>query len=291
MNISQPANISSNYATRLNKDIVLFGQLPSAIAQLLCETIEPPAEDASSRDNQTGSQIFQGSPAAVVSVPFPAAVNDLQRYHRSLVDHVFSLIKEVTVKSVIHLSRLGAHRPDKTGPILGCYEMERHLNWLRNPSLLHLRCGFFPDEVIKHLFLLPEEGRIMSLLSPTTPIPVSDPGAIARYVTAFSKTSARTGKFVEQPEPALFFTVEKMMEYLMDSTGEQLNYQQLSAGEAIQLYLQRGYGQGMALYWCELFDHLNMDQNLLYKKSSTIGDSAAFADLFGKVLSRQWIED
>lgn len=278
--------MSSICITRLKNDCVLFGQLPSAIEQTLGEDIDPSVEDVLSQGSLISSQILQGSQSAFVMVPFPLAVNDVHRYHRDLAEDVFSVIKENPLKRIIHLSRLGAHRPDKTGPILGCYEMERQLNWLREPSLLHLRCGFFPDEVIDHLFLLPEEGRVMSLLSPTTPVPVSDPGLVGRYITSSLEITAKTGQFIEQPGPAVFFTVEKMLKYLVDSKGEQVNYRQLSPGEAMQLYIQKGYGRGAAQCWCELFQQLNMDHSLLCAASGVSEQSAGFAELFGKILSR-----
>lgn len=273
--------------TRHTKDVVFFGQLPSAIEQLFSKGIDPPAKDCSNQDLLISSQIPEESQSLLVNVPFPLAVKDVTHYHRSLADTVFSVIKDNPLEYIIHLSRLGAHRPDKTGPIQGCYEMERQLNWLGEPSLLHLRCGFFPEEVLEHIFLLPKEGKMMSLLSPQAPVAVSDPGSISRQLLATLKSPVKAGKFVKQPEPAVFFTIENMLEYLLDTMGEQLDYRQLSLREATQLYMQRGYGPSVAQCWSELFQHLNEDHNLLYDGSSGSGDSASFAELFGKILSEQ----
>ena len=280
--------MSATGFTKFTKDVFLFGQLPSAIEQLLCKGSDPHSEYASSQDSLISSQLEQESQSALVNIPFPLAVDDVSHYHRNQAENVFSASKNSPLKRIIHVSRLGAHRPDKTGPILGCYEMERQLNWLRDPSLLHLRCGFFPDEVIDHLFLVPENGSIVSLLSPTTPVPVADPGKISQYIFSALEIPAKTGKFIEQPEPAVFFTIEKMLKCLVDSKGEQVNYRQLSPREAIQFYTQKGYGRGAAQCWCELFQELNMDHRLLYDASGISRQSASFDELFGKILSQKW---
>src|SRR3954462_5206862 len=65
---------------------------------------------------------------------------------------------------MVHLSSIGAQRPDRTGPVKGLYNTEQKLI-LAGKDIIHLRANYFMENVLGSLPTIASDGAIYA----TTP--------------------------------------------------------------------------------------------------------------------------
>ena len=124
------------------RDRTMFRELLKVGAEICIGSME---------DSHFLSHLFRNAEAALIMVPFPRHIKEFNVFQRRVVESLFDSIKGSSLKYIIHVSCIGAHRPDKTGPILGNYDLERRLNWLKDINIVHLRPSFFMEGLFDFL--------------------------------------------------------------------------------------------------------------------------------------------
>ena len=90
---------------------------------------------------------FPGAAAAYLMIPPDTTVPAYRAYQEAVGDSLVSAIKQAGVKYVVSLSSVGAHLPEKTGPIAGLHYFEKKLNSVSGLNVLHLRPGWFMENL------------------------------------------------------------------------------------------------------------------------------------------------
>ena len=62
------------------------------------------------------------------------------------------------VNFVVNLSSIGAELPEGTGPIVGLNHMEKRLNGVKGLNVLHIRAGFFMENLMSNIDLIRSKG-------------------------------------------------------------------------------------------------------------------------------------
>ncbi|HNC73535.1 MAG TPA: NAD(P)H-binding protein [Elusimicrobiota bacterium] len=118
------------------------------------------------------ARALQGASAVFALIPPSYGEPDFRGYQNKISVVLADAVKNAGVKHVVNLSSLGAHLPDKTGPIKGLYDHERRLNQLDGVHVLHLRPTYFMENFYFGLGLIKGQGIHGSPLLPDVPFPM-----------------------------------------------------------------------------------------------------------------------
>jgi uncharacterized protein YbjT (DUF2867 family) len=100
---------------------------------------------------------FTGARAVYAMIPPSMKATDYRAEQDRISDALAAAIEKAGVTHVVTLSSFGADKPAKTGPVVGLYNLEQKLNAIATLNALHLRAGYFMEN------LLPQMGVIRSM--------------------------------------------------------------------------------------------------------------------------------
>jgi uncharacterized protein YbjT (DUF2867 family) len=103
------------------------------------------------------TRAFTGATAVYAMIPPDVTAKDYRAEQNRISDALAAAIAGAGVTHVVSLSSVGADKPDKTGPVVGLHQFEEQLNRIANLNVLHLRPGYFMEN------LLPQIGVIRSM--------------------------------------------------------------------------------------------------------------------------------
>ncbi|WP_455379428.1 NmrA family NAD(P)-binding protein [Petrachloros mirabilis] len=113
---------------------------------------------ASIDDTPAMVRAFTGATAVYTMIPPNYGVADLRAYHRRIAESLATALEQAQVPSVVNLSSLGAQLADGAGPISGLHDVEQRLNRLPNSHVLHLRPGYFMENLLWNRDLIATQG-------------------------------------------------------------------------------------------------------------------------------------
>jgi uncharacterized protein YbjT (DUF2867 family) len=123
-------------------------------------------------DAAATARAFQGAAAVFTLIPPKYDAPDFRSYYNHVSEVYASAIRAAGVTHVVNLSSLGAHLPDKTGPIKGLYDHEQRLNRLAGVNILHLRPAYFMENQFFSLGLIKSQGINGSPIQPEVTFPM-----------------------------------------------------------------------------------------------------------------------
>lgn len=118
------------------------------------------------------TRAFTGVKAVYAMIPPNYAAPHFRAYQNKLGEAIATSIASAQVPYVVNLSSLGAHLPEKTGPIKGLYDMEQRLNKLERTHVLHLRPTYFMENLFWSMNLIKTMGMNGSPLKGDLLIPM-----------------------------------------------------------------------------------------------------------------------
>jgi len=104
------------------------------------------------------TNVFKGANAVFALIPPDYTANDFRGYYNEIGANIVKSIQESGVKHVLFLSSVGAHLPEKTGPIKGLYDVEQRLNNLDDVNILHLRPTYFMENLLPNIGMIKNMG-------------------------------------------------------------------------------------------------------------------------------------
>ncbi len=128
------------------------------------------------------TRAFSGATAVYAMIPPSMAEKDFHAYQARVADSLAVAIEKAGVKHVVALSSIGADKPDKCGPVTGLHRFEQRLNKLSGVNLLHLRPGYFMENLLQFIGLIKSMGMMAGTLRGDLPIAMiatRDIGAVA----------------------------------------------------------------------------------------------------------------
>jgi uncharacterized protein YbjT (DUF2867 family) len=204
------------------------------------------------------AQIFQGAKAVYVMIPPNNQAENLRAYQNRVGHVIFTVLKSARVKYIVNLSSLGAHRPDKTGPILGLYDQEQRLNWLREANLVHLRPAFFMENLFNNIDLIKTKGINGTPLKGDLALPVVATKDIARVASKYLLELRFKGVLVHELLGPRNMTMIEMTQILGKAIGlENLQYVQLSYEDAERSMIAAGFSRDVAQSLLQLYVSIN----------------------------------
>jgi uncharacterized protein YbjT (DUF2867 family) len=117
-------------------------------------------------------EAFSGADTVFAMIPSNNAAPDFLAYQEMIGTSLIAAIEQTGVKYVVNLSSLGAHLPEKTGPIKGLHAQEQRLNRLAGVNILHLRPAYFMENLLVNVDLIKTMNIMGSDLRPDIRIPM-----------------------------------------------------------------------------------------------------------------------
>ncbi len=97
------------------------------------------------------TNVFKGADAVFALIPPVYTANDFRGYYNEIGTNIVKSTQESGVRHVLFLSSVGAHLPEKTGPVKGLYDVEQKLNKLDDVNILHLRPTYFMENLLTNI--------------------------------------------------------------------------------------------------------------------------------------------
>ncbi len=168
-------------------------------------------------------------------------------------------LKDSGCKRVVNLSSVGGELADKTGPIKGLHRHEERLNQLENLDLLvHLRPGFFMENLEKYLPMIKSEGVIRSPIDQYLPIAMVATRDIGWKAADFLDSTAPLGHMVFDFMGPKDVTMEHVTEVFAGTFDHpSLWYQQLSMDEAREEMQVQGMQPDLIELMIEMYEGFN----------------------------------
>ncbi len=95
--------------------------------------------------------LFEGIKAAYLMVPPSFTAPDFRAYQNTVTDNFVAGLKAHGTKYAVTLSSVGADVPEGTGVVNGLYDMEQKLNAIDGLNVLHMRAGFFQQNLLNSI--------------------------------------------------------------------------------------------------------------------------------------------
>ncbi len=143
------------------------------------------------------TRAFTGADAIYAMIPPSMTEKDFHAYQARVADSLATALEKAGVKHVVSLSSVGADKPEKSGPVTGLHRFEQRLNKLAGVNILHLRAGYFMENLLQFVGLIKSMGMMAGTLRgdlPISMIATRDIGAAAADALAkrdFSGQQAR----------------------------------------------------------------------------------------------------
>lgn len=112
-------------------------------------------EDAASM-----TKAFEGATAVYILVPEDITQQDLRAHQERVTDSYAAAIANAHVPYVVALSSIGAQHAQGTGPIVGLHNMEQKLNHIAGLNVLHLRPGYYMENLLMSIAPLRSMGTL-----------------------------------------------------------------------------------------------------------------------------------
>ena len=241
--------------------VILTGRDRTMFPDLLKEGTE--ISVGSMEDSHFLSHLFRNAEAALIILPFPRHTKEFNVFQHRLVESLFDSIKGSSLKYIIHVSCLGAHRPDKTGPIFGNYDLERRLNWLKDIHIVHLRPSFFMESLFDFLLFDRKKGIITSPLYPHTPLPLISVEDVAQAAAGFLLKLSFRGQSIHQLPGPKALSMDRIANIIGDVINcRDLKYELIDYEKAKDGLIAKGYSEDWVESWMSCFKYMNEDKDL-----------------------------
>jgi uncharacterized protein YbjT (DUF2867 family) len=123
-------------------------------------------------DTKFLTQALEEATAAYFLIPPDMAVDDYPRFQDETGESIVAALKNSKVTHILDLSSNGADLPAGTGPIAGLYRQEQRLNKLQGKNILHLRPGYFMENLLMYIPMIREMNMLGSSIKADLALPI-----------------------------------------------------------------------------------------------------------------------
>lgn len=209
-------------------------------------------------DPEFVSRTFQGARAAFILVPPNYGAQQFRAYQNKIGDIYAAALERSGVTHAVNLSSVGAHLPEKVGPIKGLYDVEQKLNALKNVNVTHLRPTFFMENTLMNIGLIKQMGINGTPMRPdlrTSMIATADiAGAAAELLTNLNWSGKTVRELLGQRD----ITMQDATAAIAKAIGKSdLKYVQFPYGDAEKAMIGMGMSADAAKNMVELYQSFN----------------------------------
>lgn len=196
---------------------------------------------------------FQGPTAVYSIIPPNLQAEDVRQYQNQIGESLASAIDRSGVTHVVNVSSLGAHLPDKTGPVTGLYDQEQRLNKLDRVNVLHLRPTYFMENLMAFIPMIRNMGMAGSAVKGDIAFPMIAAKDVAKEAAERLIMLDFSGHIVKELLGQRDLTMNEAMRVLGEAARiKNLKYVEFPYDEAEKAIQQAGLSPDMARSYIEL---------------------------------------
>lgn len=204
------------------------------------------------------TQAFKGAQAVYLMSPPNVAAPDVRAHQSQVTKALATAVRQAAVKYTVVLSSIGADKKEKTGPVVGLHELEQALNAISGLNVLHLRAGYFMENTLAQVGIIPAMGKTAGPLRGDLKLPMiatRDIGAAAASALInLDFKGQQTRELLGQRD----ITMNEVTAIIAKAISKpDLQYQQLPDAQLRPALLQMGLSADMADLLLEMSGSLN----------------------------------
>ncbi len=225
---------------------------------------------------------LKGATAAYVMIPPNFGAENFRGYYNLIGDNLIAALKDNGVRHAVFLSSLGAELSEGTGPILGLGDVEKKLNQIEGLNIVHLRAGFFMENLYAGLDLIKNMGIMGSPLRGDLPVYMVATRDIGEHAAKRLLAMDFSGKNYDAIVGPRKLTMNEATTILGKAIGkDDLQYVQFPYEEAEKAFLEMGMSPDVARTFIEMYRSFNEGvhiaptaQDQLYQGTTSIEEFA-----------------
>jgi uncharacterized protein YbjT (DUF2867 family) len=160
----------AKHLLRRGEKVRMIGRGAERLQTLAAEGGEP--SDADLTDMAALSRAFHGAKAVYLMLPPNLAGHDGRTFQKRVADAIAGAVERAGVTHAVHLSSIGADKPDKTGTVEGSHALEQQLNRIDGLNVLHLRAGYFMENTLAQIASIHATGKVVGPFRPDLELPM-----------------------------------------------------------------------------------------------------------------------
>lgn len=196
---------------------------------------------------------FEGATAVYTLVPPKWDVQDWRSFQMQAATAIGLAISAAGVKHVVNLSSLGAHLPEGAGPVSGLYYLEQILNNIPGLTALHLRPGYFYENLYSFTGMIQHMGVIAQPVQGDFPLEMAHTSDIADAAAQYLldlNFKHRDVVYVAGPKP---YTFDEVAQAVSAVAGKQIPFVTSTPQEAAAGMTGMGMPQTIADGYVDLY--------------------------------------
>ncbi len=196
---------------------------------------------------------FVGAEGVFVLIPPDLRSDDVAAHQDRVGASIAKAIAESGVRYVVNLSSMGSDLPKGNGPIAGTYRQEQRLNALSGVNVLHLRPGYFMENLYNSIGMIKNMGINGSPLKGDLAIAQIATKDIAAHGAKRLVSKDFSGKSVQELLGARDLSMQEATRVIGAAIGKpDLPYVQFPYEDALKGMVAAGLSQNMAEGFVEM---------------------------------------
>jgi uncharacterized protein YbjT (DUF2867 family) len=210
--------------------------------------------------------------------------DDVRAFQNRLGTVAAQAIKTSQIARVVNLSSLGADMAAGNGPIGGLHDIEGLLNEAGS-NVLHLRPGFFFENLLWQLDSLRKWGRISLPLSASTRYPMLATRDIGRVASTRLTSTGWTGQIVQELHGPVDLSFREVAQILTEVLGRKIVYIKCDREEMRDIMLKNAMSENAADLLLELYEAVEVGRlRLTQPRSPETTTSTTLAEFAREVI-------
>lgn len=230
------------------------------------------------------TQTFRGATAVYSLVPPKWDVQDWRAFQTQIATSITLALHNVKVPYVVNLSSMGAHLPEGAGPVSGLYYFEQMLNNVPGLNVLHLRPGYFYQNLYGFLDMIKHMGVLAQPLAADyafTMVHTNDIADVAAQRLLALDFKGNSVQFISGPRNYSFGEAAAL---IGKATGTEVPFVSTTPEQSVEGMIGAGLPAAIAEGYGDLYKAIN-------QSSYTAGFDPKTNVSFGKIALEQFIEN
>ncbi len=234
----------------------VIGRDATRLAPLVSKGAEPFVADMT--DAVGLAKAFAGATAVYALVPPNLSAPDARAYQEQVSDALAAALRQAAVRKAVLLSSIGADKAEKTGPVVGLHNLEQKLNGVSNLDAVHLRAGYFMENLLPQIGVIRTFGVMGGPVRPDLPLPLIATRDIGAVAAELLLKSDFTGKQARELLGQRDVSYVEMASIVGQAIGKPaLAYMQLPPEQLKPALTQMGMSASMADLLLEMSEAMN----------------------------------
>lgn len=163
-------SVIAHHLLQGGKQVRVIGRSRNHLQALIDRGAEPFIADIT--DSSAIARAFEGAEAVYAMIPPNVADPNVYAYEDRVNSSIVSALRTTHVQYAVVLSSIGADKESGTGPVLGLHRLEKALDNVEGLNSLHLRAGYFMENVIVQVQVIQSSGNVIGPVRGDLKIPM-----------------------------------------------------------------------------------------------------------------------